>query len=113
MLSHLVHLAPGLSCSDLCPVVDRLCDVIGLQPISFGRLLYSRIHFIIRIFPCQLKLYFAWYNHIILSYIFLKNPIKKSLVCVSFQSLVDNYHISLSIVALVKPYIFSYFNIFL
>lgn len=26
--------------------------------------------------------------------------------------LVDNYHISLSIVALVKLYIFSYFNIF-
>lgn len=78
LLSHLVCLAAGLSSLNLCPVMDRLCDVIGLQPISFGRLFYSRILFIIRNFPCQPKLYFAWYNHIILSYIFLKNPIKKN-----------------------------------
>lgn len=93
--------------------MDRLCDVIGLQPIPFGRLLYNRIHFIIRIFPCQPKLYFAWYNLIILRYIFLKNPIKKILSVCILSELVDNYHISLSIVALVKLYIFSYFNIFL
>lgn len=88
---------------------------MGLDFSQFPLEDYSTIEYtsLLGSFPCQPKFYFAWYNHIILSYIFLKSLIKKILSMCFLPELVDNYCISLSIVALVKLYIFSYFNIFL